>query len=62
MINEDFQKGDERGEKNNKGCIQLQEERRRLMGWGQWGKRGGGWGGRSEGRLYIQTDRYIVKQ
>ena len=30
MINEDFQKGDERGEKNNKGCIQLQEERRRM--------------------------------
>ena len=37
MINEDFQKGDERGEKNNKGCIQFQEERRG-MGWGQGGK------------------------
>ena len=23
-------------------------------------KRGGGWGGGSGGRLYIQTDRYIV--
>ena len=37
MINEDFQKGDERGEKDNKGCIQVQEERRG-KGWKQWGE------------------------
>ena len=33
MINEDFQKGDERGEKDNKGCIQVQEERRGKGWW-----------------------------